>query len=148
MGPEVYATEGWLWIRAAKRRLEDHARPATGPIDETDRTADIGQAVEAIDRALRYGKRVTEGRRGAVLPPGVDWDRVRTFARRGRDALAHGDERLAKPGFGYLFRVEGTKVVLYGKAKWDLKARRDELDVADLRHAVDELEAWLDRESS
>ena len=134
--------------RAAKRRLEDYAKHASGPIEETDRTADLGQSIEAPDRALRYAKRVVDTRKGVQLPPGTDWKAVESFTRRGRDALAHGDEGIENPGLGYLFRVEGTGVVLYGKAKWDKKSQRDEMELADLVRAVDELMAWLERQSA
>ena len=50
MNPAIYATEGWIWARAARRRLDDALAPAEDIFEETDRTADLGQSIEALDR--------------------------------------------------------------------------------------------------
>jgi hypothetical protein len=144
----VHATEGWGWAKTARRRFAEAERPAEGPIEETDRTFDLAQGIEALDRALRSARRVLDATKGTELPQGIDWKGVRAFARRSRDALAHGDERIASPGFGYLFRREGDDVVIYGKARGEKARRRDSIPMAELENAATALEEWLDRESS
>src|SRR5262245_44637823 len=101
MNPAIYATEGWIWARAARRRFDEALAPAKDVFEETDRTADLGQCLEALDRALRHAKRVSDQVHGTALAGGIDWPHIRRFARVGRDALTHGDERLAADGFGY-----------------------------------------------
>jgi hypothetical protein len=86
--------------------------------------------------------------RGAGLPDGIDWPRLRRFARAGRDALAHGDERLAAEGFGYRFWRAGQEVKVFGRAKGSKKWQTHSVDLDDLGAAIDALAAWLDRESS
>jgi hypothetical protein len=144
----VHATEGWGWAKTARRRFAEAGLPADGPFEQADRTFDLAQGVEALDRAFRSAQRVLDGTPGTSLPDGVDWDAVRSFVRRSRDALAHGDERLAKPGYGYLFRCEADRVTICGKAKGEKSRRSDSIPLADLESAATALEAWLDRESS
>lgn len=106
------------------------------------------QGIEALDRALRYARRVTNAVSGASLPSGIDWERIAKFARRGRDALAHGDERLTAPGLGYSLRMSDGIVRQFGKARTERKWRTDELPMADLVAAIQALVDWLDKESS
>jgi hypothetical protein len=145
--PSVHATEGWVWARASRRRFAEASRAASGRFEETDRTADLAQGVEALDRALRSAQRVLDHVRGTELPQGVDWPAVRKFARRSREALAHGDDRLERPGFGYNFRRDGDWVVVFGRAKGEKEFREDSISFAELDRAAAELESWLDRES-
>ncbi len=144
----VHATEGWGWAKTARRRFAEAARPAQGPLEATDRTFDLAQGVEALDRAFRSAKRVVDATKGTELPRGSDWKAVRSFVRRSRDALAHGDERIASPGFGYLFRREGDDVVIDGKARGEKARRRNSIPMADLEKAAATLEEWLDLEST
>lgn len=144
----VIAVEGWAWSRAAQRRLVSARVPIHSPLEEPDRLTDLGQGIEALDRALRYASRIIEAVSGTSLPPGPDWPRISKFARRGRDAVAHGDERLAAPGFGYSLCLDGDVVRQFGKAKRERKWRTDEISIMELAAATDALAAWFDRESS
>jgi hypothetical protein len=148
VNPAVLATEGSAWARAARRRIEAAQAPFKSPLEEPDRLTDLGQGIEALDRALRYAKRVTDAVAGTSLPAGIDWPRITRFARRGRDALAHGDDRFTAPGFGYSIRLSGGIIRQFGKAKRERLWRTDELPIADLMAAVDALVDWLDKESS
>lgn len=148
MNPSVLATEGWIWARAAKRRLVSARSPFADPFEEADHLADLGQGIEALDRSLRYADRVLKAVRETSLPAGIDWDGLREFSRRGRDALAHGDERLTNPGLGYSIRFRDADVEIHGKAKGDVEWQTDRIPVDDLKAGIDALEVWLDRESS
>jgi len=110
--------------------------------------ADLGQGIEALDRSLRYAKRVTDTISGTSLPTGIDWPQITKFARRGRDALAHGDERISDPGFGFSLRLSGGMVRQFGKTKRERKWRTDEIPVGELIDAIDALVDWLDKEAS
>ncbi len=142
------AVEGWAWARAGQRRLASARVPFVDPLEEPERLTDLAQGIEAFDRALRYAKWITEAVSGTSLPPGTDWPRITKFARRGRDAVAHGDERLSAPGFGYSLRLDGDIVRQHGKASRERKWRTDEIPITELAAAADALVAWFDRESS
>jgi hypothetical protein len=144
----LMAVEGWAWASAAKRRLVSARVPFDNPLEEPARLTDLGQGIEALDRALRYAKWITRAVTGTSLPPGSDWLRITKFARRGRDALAHGDERLSAPGFGYSLRLDGEIVRQHGKANREKTWRTDEISATELGDATDALIAWFDRESS
>lgn len=101
MHPSAMAMEGWVWARAASRRVVSGSLSPQSQLAEADCLADLAQGIEAFDRAIRHADHVLNTVSGTALPGGVDWSRLRDFARRGRDALAHGDERLASPGFDY-----------------------------------------------
>ena len=148
MNPAVLATEGLAWARAAQRRVEAAQMPVSSVPEEPNRITELGQGIEALDRALRYARRVTDAVSGASLPSGIDWERIAKFARRGRDALAHGDERLTAPGLGYSLRMSDGIVRQFGKARTERKWRTDELPMADLVAAIQALVDWLDKESS
>lgn len=148
MNPALLAVEGRSWARAAQRRIEAAQIPIGSPIEEPDRLTDLGQGIEALDRALRYSNRILDSVSGTSLPAGPDWPRVSKFARRGRDALAHGDERLIAPGFGYSLRLDGGVVRQFGKARGEKKWSTDEIPIAELAKATDVLITWLDREAS
>jgi hypothetical protein len=148
MNVAVLAVEGWAWARAARRRFEAAKLPFSDPLEEPDRLTDLGQGIEALDRALRYAEQITDAVSGTSLPAGTDWPRARTFARRGRDALAHGDERLTAPGLGYHLRLDRGIVRQFGKAKRERKWRTDEIPITDLVDATDVLIDWFDREAS
>jgi len=62
---------------------------------------------------------------------------------RGRDALAHGDERLSSPGPGYSVSISGGGVHQFGRARRDRDWRADEVALVDLVEAVDVLADWL-----
>jgi hypothetical protein len=98
MNPAALAVEGRSWARAARRRIEAAQVPFKSPIEEPDRLTDLGQAIEAIDRALRYANRIADSVSGTSVPAGPDWPRIKKVARRGRDALAHGDEEAHRSG--------------------------------------------------
>lgn len=148
MNPTTYATEGWVWARAARRRFDDAIAPAHGVFEEADRTADLGQALEALDRALRHVKRVTDQVQGTALPDGIDWAHVRHCARLGRDALTHGDERLAAEGFGFRFWREGHQVKVFGRPRGAKKWQTNSVGLSELGSAIDALVDWLDKESA
>jgi hypothetical protein len=95
----VHATEGWGWAKTARRRLAEAARPAEGPFEVTDRTFDLAQGVEGPRSRGQVSEAGPRRDKGTELPPGIGWKAVRSFVRRSRDALAHGDERIASPGF-------------------------------------------------
>ncbi len=137
-----------MWARAARRRLDAALTPPVDMVDEADKLVDLGQAIEALDRALRHADRILGAVEGTALPAAIDWDHIRTFARRGRDALAHSDERLAEPGLGYFLRRDQTTISLFGKARGEKSHRLDQLGTKDLVEAIDELTAWFDSESS
>jgi len=117
-------------------------------VGEADCLADLGQGIDALDRALRYADHVLKTVTGTALPAGVDWSRLRKFARRGRNALAHGDERLASPGFGYSLRITGGVIQQHGKAKFEKQWRADVIELTELSAGIDALVAWLEREAS
>jgi hypothetical protein len=144
----VMAVEGWAWASAARRRLLSARVPFDRPLEEPARLTDLGQGIEALDRALRYANWITNTVSGTSLPPGPDWTRISKFARRGRDALAHGDERLSDPGFGYALRIDGDIARQHGKSKREKTWRTDEISVIELAEAIDALISWFDRESS
>ena len=142
----VHAAEGWGWIRAARRRLRDAGQPASDPIGTTDRTFDLAQFIEAFDSALRSARRVIDSVSDLSLPAGHDWGEITSFIRRARNALEHGDERLAEPGFGYLFRrVEGD-IELYDRPKNSPDWSPTRMPLDTLERAMDALEGWLDHE--
>jgi hypothetical protein len=143
---QVFATEGWLWARAARRRFDAVNGSASTAQEIADSGADLAQGIEALDRALRFAARVLSGVPGTSLPPGIDWDAIRRFARRGRNAVAHGDERLADPGLGYSVRIESGVVIQHGKARGDDRWQTDRLPFADLAKAAKSLEDWFRRE--
>jgi hypothetical protein len=144
----VMAVEGWAWASAAQRRLLSARLPYESPLEEPVRLTDLGQGIEALDRALRYANWITKAVSGTSLPPGPDWPRISKFARRGRDALAHGDERLADPGLGYSVRLRGDIVRQHGKARREKTWQTDEISVLELTEATAALIAWFDREAS
>jgi hypothetical protein len=148
MHPSVMAMEGWVWARAARRRVASGSLSPQSQVAEADCLADLGQGIEAIDRAIRYADHVLKTVTGTALPGGVDWSRLRQFARRGRDALAHGDERLTSPGFGYSLRISAGVIYQHGKAKGEKQWRTDAIDLRELADSVDALVSWLEREAS
>lgn len=148
MNPAVMATEGWIWARAAQRRFGAARSPATGTVEEADRCADLAQGLEGLDRALRYADQVLKVVSGTALPSGVEWESIRAFARRGRNAVAHGDERLAASGSGYSLVIKNDVVQLRGKARREKEWRSDQESVEELADAIDVLTAWLERESA
>jgi hypothetical protein len=148
MNAAVFATEGWAWIRCARRRIDAALVPAGDPFEDMDRHTDLAQGLEALDRALRYAEHVLRTVHGTELPDGVDWPRITDFARRARDAVVHGDERIRSAGLGYHLRMLDGTIRLLGKAKHEKQFRTDLLEVADLQAAVDALTGWLDLEST
>lgn len=142
------AAQGWILARAAGRRLTNGAAPASGLVDGLDRNADLGQGIEALDRAFRYTDLVLSHGSGLSLPTGPEWSEIRQFVRRGRDAIAHGDERLSEPGLGYYITIKDGLVTQFGKAKRERNWRTDVLPVAELIDSVEVLTNWLLFESS
>ncbi len=145
MHPNVYAAEAHVWTRVARRRLEG-AQTREDSADEIDKTADLAQGIEALDRAIRYMDRLRTRIDGVDYPAGVDWAKVREFARHVRDTMAHGDERLATQTFGFLFRIEGDEAVERGQGRGESRGREIRLPLATLRQAIEELDRWAAHE--
>ena len=137
------ATQGWVWARTAIWRFLAVASTPAGFGESLDQNADVAQGIEALDRALRYADWVARTVPGLDLPAGRDWTLIRDFARRGRDAIAHGDERLAAPGPGYAVSINRGIVRQFGKARRESEWRKDEIPLVELLDACASLADWL-----
>jgi hypothetical protein len=125
------------------RRFIAVASTPTSFAESFDFNADVAQGIEALDRALRCAAWVIRTVPALSLPAGPDWSSIRDFARRGRDAIAHGDERLAEPGPGYSVSVNRGIVRQFGKARRDRDWRTDEVALVELMEACDVLGDWF-----
>ncbi len=148
MTPATLATEGWVWTRCARRRIDEALVPASDPVKVTDRHADLAQGIEALHLALAYARQVTKAVEGSQLP-GVDWPTVSNFMRFARNALVHGDERLTEDWLGYhLVMEDDGNIRAFGKPQGQDDFRTERLPLADLQAAVEALTARFDLEST